>query len=115
MEFLFCRECGECNTRKGNKPHTWFCVFETPDARKGESIATNPDTKMFRQLRAVIGGNIRKYRTARRLTLQRLSRLTDIPANKLDRYELGKDELTLWNAVKIAHVLEKDFSGLPAG
>ena len=62
-------------------------------------------TRSFRQLRFKIGRNIQILRIEQKLTLQKLSKLTDLPAWLLDEYELGKGEIKLFDMLRIASAL----------
>jgi len=59
----------------------------------------------LRNLRKTIGNNIHKERALRKITLDRLSRLTGIRMKKLDQYELGKNMVRLEEIFLIAHNL----------
>jgi ribosome-binding protein aMBF1 (putative translation factor) len=57
--------------------------------------------QQLRQLRRIIGENIRHARTQKRMTLRQLSRTTGIPEHLLDQYELGKNEISIEEIIKI--------------
>ena len=48
----------------------------------------------------------------RHLTLHRLQKLSGIPLQSLDHYELGKGEISVDNLLKIACVFETDIIAL---
>lgn len=63
-------------------------------------------THLLRHIRFTIGQNIQRRRVRQKLTLRKLSRLTGLPEERLDHYELGKSNLDFAHLVKIACVLE---------
>ncbi len=63
-------------------------------------------THLFRHMRRVIGHNIHHSRVKRQLSLQKLSRLTGVPEERLDQYELGKGTILIEHMLKIACALE---------
>ena len=63
-------------------------------------------THLLRHLRFTIGRNIRARRTAQKLTLRKLARLTSIDEHRIDQFELGKNEIRLDELLKLACVLE---------
>ncbi len=71
-------------------------------------------THLYRHLRFVIGRNINRYRVAQGLTLEELARMTGTSASRLDRYELGNDDISLHTVFKIACVLRKGFGDMVA-
>ena len=73
---------------------------------------TNPHTLSLRQLRRTIGKNIHDMRIRKKLTLDKLSRRTNISSQKLDRFEIGKHELCLNHLVTIAAALHVNVSDL---
>ncbi|MGH1404281.1 MAG: helix-turn-helix domain-containing protein [Alphaproteobacteria bacterium] len=72
----------------------------------------NQHTKPLRALRQTIGRNIHTVRRSKKITLEKLSRKTNIPCKKLDGYEIGKYELCLSHLVPIAAALDVDISYL---
>lgn len=66
-------------------------------------------TKLLRDTRRAIGRDLHAARLAKRMTLQKLSRLTGIPVQKLDWYELGKGEISLEELLKLGCVLEANY------
>lgn len=60
---------------------------------------------LFRHLRFAIGQNIHHMRAEKRITLQKLSRLSNIPEHLLDHYELGKSKISLEELLRIACAL----------
>lgn len=63
------------------------------------------NTHLLRHLRLTIGQNIHHQRIKRKVTLQKLSRLCHLPIHKLDQYEMGKNDISLDDMLKIACVL----------
>lgn len=72
----------------------------------------NPQTQTIRELRQTIGENIHRTRKRRKITLQKLSALTNISSQKLDGYEIGKYELCLAHLLPIANALHVDVRAL---
>ena len=73
---------------------------------------------LFRHLRLTIGQNIQRQRVRERMTLARLAKLSGVPESALDRYELGKDEISLLTLLKIACAMQigiGDLVARPAG
>ena len=60
---------------------------------------------LLRYLRLTIGRNIHQRRSAGKLTLRKLAKLTGISEPLLDHYELGKNEIALDEMLKIACAL----------
>lgn len=69
-------------------------------------------THSFRHLRFVIGQNIHKARSGRKMTLEKLSRLSSVSENLIDQYELGKYEIRLNELYRISCALEMDVAKL---
>lgn len=65
----------------------------------------NYSTHLLRHLRFTIGQNIHNLRVRKKLSLRKLSRLTNIAEPLLDHYEIGKNEISLDELLKIACVL----------
>lgn len=63
-------------------------------------------TYLLRHLRHVIGQNIHRQRSQRKLTIHKLSLRTGIPEWLLDHYELGKSNITLEAILRIACIPE---------
>jgi transcriptional regulator with XRE-family HTH domain len=61
---------------------------------------------LLRHLRFTIGQNIHAARLKQKMTLKKLSHLSGVPEDKLDQYELGKNEIRLDQLLKIACSLE---------
>jgi transcriptional regulator with XRE-family HTH domain len=61
---------------------------------------------LLRHLRLTIGHNIHQLRATRKLPLAKLSRLSNIPPESLDHYELGKSEIRLDEMLRIACALD---------
>lgn len=57
----------------------------------------------FRNFRKIIGKNIYQLRLENKVTLKKLSYKTGISLIKLDQYEIGKSEITIHAAMKIAN------------
>lgn len=68
--------------------------------------STTPDTQKIRNLRQTIGANIHARRLHRKMTLVKLSRLTNFTINRLDMFEMGKDQIELQHLFKIAIALK---------
>ncbi len=60
----------------------------------------------LRELRRTIGGNIHDIRRKRKVTLETLSKHTNISIKKLDGFEIGKYQLTFEHAILIAAALK---------
>jgi transcriptional regulator with XRE-family HTH domain len=69
-------------------------------------------TKMLRALRAEIGANIHAARVRRKFVLGRLAQASGVPQDKIDRYELGKNEIRLDELLRIACALDMTVAGL---
>jgi len=67
---------------------------------------TSPQKKELLQLRKKIGANIHEIRRKKKVTLRRLSRLTNLSMNQLDAFELGKHNIGLYDMIKIASVMD---------
>jgi transcriptional regulator with XRE-family HTH domain len=76
---------------------------------------TSPHTRKLRQLRRIIGNNIRNQRLKRNMTLAKLSRLTNYSMNRLDMFEMGKDEIELHYLSRLSIALNCDISILFSG
>lgn len=63
-------------------------------------------TNLLRHMRFTIGQNIQKQRVQKRMTLKKLSHLSGVPEDKLDHYELGKNDVSLEHLLRIACVLK---------
>ena len=59
-------------------------------------------TYLLRHVRFTIGQKIHHFRRENRLTLNRLSILTDIPETLLDHYEVGKSDISIHHLLRIA-------------
>jgi len=62
-------------------------------------------THLLRHLRFTIGQNIHCHRSKQKLPLRKLAKLTGVSELLLDHYELGKNEITLDEMLKIACAL----------
>ncbi|MGB9154307.1 MAG: helix-turn-helix transcriptional regulator [Alphaproteobacteria bacterium] len=69
-------------------------------------------THLLRHLRLTIGQNIHRLRRDKKMPLGILSGLSGLPREKIDHYELGKNEITLDHMLRIACALETDVSVL---
>jgi transcriptional regulator with XRE-family HTH domain len=69
-------------------------------------------THLLRHLRATIGQNIRHHRTQQKMPLHKLAKLTGIPTQLLDHYELGKNEIRLDEMLKITCALRIEIQKL---
>ncbi len=72
-------------------------------------------THLFRHTRAVIGRNIHYHRTAQNMTLESLSSKSGVSAALLDKYETGRDEITLQELLKIACALGQGVTAMMTG
>jgi len=63
-------------------------------------------TDELRSLRKHIGNTIHHKRIEKGMTLRKLSRLANINMEKLDQYEMGKNQIKLEDLFMIAHLLE---------
>jgi len=63
-------------------------------------------THLLRHLRFTIGQNIQRRRVQKKLSLQKLSRLSGVSEQLIDHYELGKSEIGLREMLRIACILE---------
>ncbi len=64
-------------------------------------------THLLRHLRAVIGQNIRRFRTERGMSPDQLACASGLTVRWIDKYESGHFEITLDQLLKIACALEK--------
>lgn len=71
-------------------------------------------THLLRHLRFTIGQNIHRRRAQQKLPLRKLARLTGVSEALLDHYELGKNEISLDELLKIACALEVEMRELVA-
>lgn len=69
-------------------------------------------TQKWRDLRKTIGDNIHKCRKNKKLSLQKLSRITTIPEYVIDNYELGKGNIQFYILIKLAAALNADIKDL---
>lgn len=69
---------------------------------------TTRQLKKVRELRKMIGARIHFLRVQKRETLHHLSHATCIGIEKLDQYELGKNEISIEVLVKLAFALDID-------
>jgi transcriptional regulator with XRE-family HTH domain len=60
---------------------------------------------LLRHLRLIIGQNIHALRAQQKMPLRKLSRLSGLPEDRLDQYELGKDEVGVDDLLRIACAL----------
>jgi transcriptional regulator with XRE-family HTH domain len=63
-------------------------------------------TRLLRQWRLIIGQNIHRHRSKQKLPLKKLAKLSGVPEQLLDPYELGKNEIRLDELLKIACALD---------
>lgn len=79
----------------------------------GPSPATNaPSPSEATDLAPVVGGNLRRLRTRRGLSLERLAQLSGVSRAMLGQIELGQSAPTINVLWKIARALEVTFSAL---
>ncbi len=69
-------------------------------------------TQLFCHTRSLIGSNIRRLRSERRMTLERLERLSGVRHWRIDQYELGKHEIRLKDMLKLACAFKVEVSDL---
>ena len=67
---------------------------------------------LLRHLRFTISQNIHSLRTRRKMPLLKLAHKVGVPLEKIDHYELGKNEIPLDHALKIACALGVDIGVL---
>jgi transcriptional regulator with XRE-family HTH domain len=60
----------------------------------------------FKDIRRNIGQNIYDVRKSKRMTLRRLSNLSNISIQLLDQFELGKNQISTQSLMSIAKSLE---------
>ena len=72
-------------------------------------------TKLLRALRAEIGRNLHAARVRRKLVLGKLARLSGVAEDKIDRYELGKNEIRIEELLRLACVLDVEPDALMRG
>ncbi len=63
---------------------------------------TKRQLKEVRELRKNIGARIHLIRVQKRETLHHLSHMTGISSDKIDQYELGKNEIGIEALIKLA-------------
>ena len=63
---------------------------------------TKRQLKEVRELRQIIGARIHYLRVQKRETLHHLSLITGISSNKIDQYELGKNEISIEALLQLA-------------
>ena len=61
---------------------------------------------LFRHTRTLIGDAIRRHRVRHAWTLEQLSERCSLPADMLDRYEMGRGEIDLNALFRIACALD---------
>jgi len=66
----------------------------------------------MRLVRKRVGFNIHRLRAHQKMTLKKLAVLSGLSAERLDAYELGKNEIQLDHMVKIACALNDDVCAL---
>ncbi|RFC68561.1 MULTISPECIES: helix-turn-helix domain-containing protein [Mesorhizobium] len=69
-------------------------------------------THLLRHLCLTIGQNIHAARLKQRMPLKVLARLSGVPEDKLDQCELGKNEITLQEALRVAYAVQVDLAEL---
>jgi transcriptional regulator with XRE-family HTH domain len=58
-------------------------------------------THLLRHTRLIIGQNIHHHRSKQKLPLRKLARITSLPEELIDHYELGKNEIRLDHLLRI--------------
>lgn len=71
-----------------------------------------PTTRTYRHLRRKIEYNIHVLRDEQKMTLRKLSSLTNLPPWLLDQYELGKGDIPLLHMLRIAGALNANILDL---
>ena len=66
---------------------------------------TTYSTHLLRHFRHKIGVNIHRLRAQRKMPLHKLAQTTEVPAEHLDHYELGRNEIPFDHILKIACAL----------
>lgn len=72
------------------------------------------DRHLLRHFRKIVGHNIHKIRERKKMTLRYIAHKSGISIERLDRYELGKNSISLDELVKISCALDTDTSRLVA-
>lgn len=83
-----------------------------PARSKPAEVAPPPASDEATDLAPVVGGNLRRLRTKRGLSLERLSQLSGVSRAMLGQIELGQSAPTINVLWKIARALEVTFSAL---
>lgn len=83
-----------------------------PARSKPAEVAPAPASDEATDLAPVVGGNLRRLRTKRGLSLERLSQLSGVSRAMLGQIELGQSAPTINVLWKIARALEVTFSAL---
>lgn len=69
------------------------------------NIVSNPVRPSLQQLRTRLGRNLHALRQRRAMSLEKLARLSGIPANRIDRIEIGGGEMSLHDIARLAYAL----------
>jgi transcriptional regulator with XRE-family HTH domain len=69
-------------------------------------------TRVLCHLRAAIGHNIHRVRVQRKLLLGKLASASGVSADRIDRYEMGKNEIQLDELLRIACALDVQIAAL---
>jgi transcriptional regulator with XRE-family HTH domain len=69
-------------------------------------------TDSIRCLRRMIGKNIHRLRSRQKTPLRKLSKISGVPEWLLDHYELGKNEISLDQMLKISCALHVSVTDL---
>lgn len=95
---------------RGSKPAPKLAGSPESPAAPAPVTASNSDEAT--DLAPVVGGNLRRLRTKRGLSLERLSQLSGVSRAMLGQIELGQSAPTINVLWKIARALEVTFSAL---
>jgi transcriptional regulator with XRE-family HTH domain len=85
-------------------------VFKLP-ATEGENHMIY-STHLLRHFRRIIGYNIHRLRRKQRMPLPKLANMSGVPIEKIDHYELGKNEIPLDHILRIACALDVEVASL---
>jgi transcriptional regulator with XRE-family HTH domain len=85
---------------------------EEPRPEAGAAPGTPPPLTESADLAPVVGGNLRRLRTRRGLSLERLAQISGVSRAMLGQIELGQSAPTINVLWKIARALEVTFSAL---
>ena len=87
-------------------------VAQRVEKEEAPASAAAPSTQESTDLAPVVGGNLRRLRTRRGLSLERLAQISGVSRAMLGQIELGQSAPTINVLWKIARALEVTFSAL---